>query len=142
MKDIKTLIIGFLFGGFLVFLSMMLFNQNGKYQGFADADDRFLINTRTGELYHINNNRDITSTLKIAFYNSSGKIFSKKLTLLHKFSKIIDIQAYLSKTTYPHDKHHFYDSLWFTITSENALIDAYSICYNEKLGTISGEHCF
>ena len=65
MKDIKTFVIGFLTCACL-FLIMgqidkteknvmedikTLMTQNGRYQGMVEKDHRYLIDTRTGELF-------------------------------------------------------------------------------------------
>ena len=53
MKDIKTFLIGFLTCAclFLIMGQTKADNQNGRYQGFADSKDNWLVNTATGELF-------------------------------------------------------------------------------------------
>ena len=47
MKDIKTLMIGIFIGIGLMFL----FDSKGRYQGFANNSDKFLLDTKTGETW-------------------------------------------------------------------------------------------
>ena len=53
MKDIKSMMIGFLLATCMFLMMGQTTNdtQTGKYQGFADQNDIFLINTNTGELW-------------------------------------------------------------------------------------------
>ena len=53
MKDIKSMMIGFLLATcmFLMMGQSNNYSQIGKYQGFGDQNDIFLIDTTTGELW-------------------------------------------------------------------------------------------
>lgn len=53
MKDIKTLMIGFLLATcmFLLIGANSNNSQIGKYQGFADDAHKYLVDTETGQLW-------------------------------------------------------------------------------------------
>ena len=52
MKDIKSILIGFLLATCMfLFMGNTSSGQVGKYQGFADENNVFMIDTKTGQLF-------------------------------------------------------------------------------------------